>query len=521
MKGTIKKIALLALVFNSHCTFSQELHELYGISFFSPRSFNTNVARQMVGIHPYINRTDAKKCYGVFSATPEYLHSYKTRRVAEVFFGTDTLRFSGSLVNSRSEDDILADYFGMSPTFDSLMTVDPKVRTFLIDFDLYVGFDGFCPGLYIRAHAPAAWTQWQLKLCEDITNNGADTQYPADYMAAAAINAPAQSAIVPFRGMTTYGHVTEGMKYGKIDGCQDQGKLADFQFAVGYNFIRRERGHFGANLFFVAPTGTRPTSEYLFEPIVGNGRHWELGIGLTGGILLWEKDGDKTISAKVDVDFTHLFKSCQHRSFDFTKNGFGSRFILLKEFDSAGAYTGTCLPAINKTTLPCNVWVSFQMDAALLISYHSKHWTIDLGYNGWIRSREKICITGEIEANKYSLKGIQNVTGAGANNTQSTAKLHGNELDAVVQAQVADNPSPVFIKTSDLDLCSATMPRSISHKFFWNISYAWDTDDNRWTIPFLGIGGEVEFEGVNICRVEPNKNTMSTFGFWLKGGLVF
>jgi len=518
MNQTIKKTILIVLLCNAQTIYTKEL---YGKTFFSPRAQITNSAKRLVGKTYFTNKTNSEDCYGTFSIMPEYIHSHKTRSIAEHYFATDTLRFSGSMVQTRSDDDILADYFGMSPTFDSLLTINPKLKAFVLDFYFHIGLDGLYPGLYFRMHTPVTWVQTEIELCEEtITNNGTSTLFPELYMDSSAITAPATSAKTPFEGNITYGHVQEGMHFGTIQGKQSEKGFADIQIALGYNFIRRERGHAGFNLFFTAPTGTQPRSKYLFEPIVGNGKHWELGVGFTGDILLWEKDAEQTVKLNVDCSFSHLFKSKQCRTFDFTSNGFGSRFILLKQYDDAAVYNGTVVPAINKTTLACEVSVPFQMDLSLMASYKYNNWNFDFGYNGWIRSHENICLVGEIESNRYGFKGIQNVSGADEHKTQSTATLHGNELTPAIQAAVADSVYPRFISTSNLDTCSAAMPRSISHKLFTQLGYMWENNKERRAIPYVGVGGEFEFEGRKDNR-QPNKSTLSIVGIWLQGGLAY
>ena len=181
------------------------------------------------------------------------------------------------------------------------------------------------------------------------------------------------------------------------------------------------------------------------------------------------------------------------------------------------------MPAINKTTLACDVSTDIKVDGTFMASYHSRNWTFDFGYNGFIRSREKICIVGEIESNKYGLKGIQNVAvdpgPTPDSTTQSSATLHGNELTPAIQIEVADL-STVFIKTSDLDPNSAAMDRYISHKLFTHFSYSWDYNNNQRTIPYLGLGIEIEFEGLkNNSRA--NKITLSQVGVMAKAGVAF
>ena len=57
-------------------------------------------------------------------------------------------------------------------------------------------------------------------------------------------------------------------------------------------------------------------------------------------------------------------------------------------------------------------------------------------------------------------------------------------------AQVYTSYEPVFIKFCDFDLCGA-QTKGISHKIFAHFDYTW-RDREDW-IPYLGIGGEVEF----------------------------
>lgn len=468
-----------------------------------------------------MHKTDFDSFYGAIGATAEYLQSTNKRRLAEYFFGSDAIIFSGSLVTSRPIDALLADYFGLSPTFDGTLCIKPKVHTSLVDFSAYFGLDNVYPGLYIRTHAPVVLTQWEVKLEETIRNDGSTTPFPAGYMTTNAINAPVKSALRPFQGDVVFGDVQEGMKFGKIDGSQTKKGISDIHFVLGWNVIRRERGHFGIYLMTAIPTGSKSCATFLFEPIVGNNHHWELGVGLSGQVLLWEKDGDQTVTIHVDANARHLFTSRQRRSFDFLCNGFGSRYILLKEFDQFGQYTQKSLPAINKTTLCCKVSVDFLIDGAFMASYRHTNWTVDCGYNGWIRTREKLRITGCIEKNRFGLKGLQGVRGVDANKTESGATVHGDVLDPAVQVATADPSPPVFIKTADLDKRSAASPFAMTHKFFGSFSYAWNNDDNQKIVPYLGVGAEWEFEGVRVEETRPNRNTLSQFGIWIKGGAAF
>jgi hypothetical protein len=158
-----------------------------------------------------------------------------------------------------------------------------------------------------------------------------------------------------------------------------------------------------------------------------------------------------------------------------------------------------------------------------MLGYSYNGFAADLGYNGWIRSKERITLRQEIPTRTYGLKGIQNVvtlTGQLSSVTQSTATLHGNDFSDM--ALVADPDSPRFISTANIDVTSAASPMVLTHKLFAHVSYGFEQTPIDWCIPYLGIGTSVEFEGINTANTfKPNRNTLSQWAIWLKGGVAF
>ncbi len=504
--------------------FDQPLH---GKTFLAPRSESVNAARELVLWHRYINQY-CKDFYGAFSITGEYGQSFRPERLAEYYWSVDELIITGSQVTNRDNvTQILADYFGLSPSFASTVRMKPEIRTALVDFDVYFGYEDY----YIRMHVPYVWTRWDFKLFETIAPETVPlVPYPPLYMDTPAVNPPAQSFKQAIAGNLTWGQVHPGLQFGRIAGPQKKHGFAEAQIALGWNFINTPIAHAGLNIRGSIPAGTRSEAIYLFEPIVGNGHHPELGLGFTGHLILWEKDGEQTVGIYSDINITHLFNARQRRSFDLINpsdpenllfQGFGTRYILAKEFDAAGNYTGVTTPVINITTLECNVSVAIQIDAVLMASYEYNDYTLDFGYNVWFRSREMISDRQPIANNRYALKGIQNVaTGSGLSNaTQSTATIFGN--DFTDQALVADPFPPVFFNDDDIYKESAEATRGFTHKIFGMFGHHW-TDCLAYIDPFIGLGGEFEFEGLNPRHeIKANKNSISQWGFWVKGGFGF
>ncbi|MCL4229821.1 hypothetical protein KJZ61_04015, partial [Candidatus Dependentiae bacterium] len=225
-------------------------------------------------------------------------------------------------------------------------------------------------------------------------------------------------------------------------------------------------------------------------------------------------------------------------------------------------YAGKLLPVINVTTFDVNVSIDVQVDAALKFSYYNCGFEADLGYNLWARSGEKFKLrdSSTFTEKKYVLKGDAFVYGfsAAAGNapialsaSQNTSDIHGGKnfpsgfvpADSVrnpgidnaypaqivagaaaastityapgvaVNSQTRTSKDPIFVKADDIDMSKT--PSAMSHKLFGHISYNWD-DCEDW-IPFLGVGGEIEWAG----KYDSNYAAVSQWGVWIKGGISF
>jgi hypothetical protein len=514
----MKKIIIMSAMLTT--LISQAQLVLQGKTFFSPRSQATNAARMLVDWAPFAARPHNHTAYGIFTLTTEYTRSWRPKRIAEALFGTNVLSISGSQVVGRGDQDILADYFGLSPEFASTVNLNPLIQNALLIGTFYCGLDSWYPGLYFYLQAPLVWTFWNLRLTEFVIDPGTQTEFPARYMDTQAIPAPFTSFIDALRGQVPFGQVKQPLAFGRVACGQSTFGLAELLLVFGWNFYLHERGAASLNVRTSVPTGTRPNGIYLFEPFVGNGKHWEFGLGFSGRALLWEEDGEQELTLYLDMNLMHLFKARQRRSFDFCNN-FGSRYILLKEFDEQGNYIGQLTPAINKTTLACDVQIDIEFDFVLMFGYVNKGLQLDVGYNGWIRSKEKIFLRECFPAKRFAFKGIQNVvtpTGTVDNSTQSSATLFGNNF--ADQAAIADSPSPVFIQPYSIDPRSGGVSRQTTHKIFAHAGYAWLEHTAK---PSIGIGTELEFEGVNESAiVQPEvRPALSLWGIWLKAGLMF
>jgi hypothetical protein len=133
----------------------------------------------------------------------------------------------------------------------------------------------------------------------------------------------------------TFGNLKE-RKYNKFDFKSTNKNyiwgISDVHFKAGYNFYRHENNHFGLYTKVTIPSGTeidKKYSEYLFKPIIGNTKHFEVGGGLSIGTVLWD-DIESSIKMNIDAYLTHMLKSKQFRIFDKTGMPM-SRYAIVKE----------------------------------------------------------------------------------------------------------------------------------------------------------------------------------------------
>ncbi len=229
-------------------------------------------------------------------------------------------------------------------------------------------------------------------------------------------------------------------------------RLSDIQIVVGWNALHNYRYHLGANIRIAVPTGNRPEGEFLFEPIIGNSHHWEVGGGISTHIVLWENElTEEKAGLYFDANITHLFTSQQCRSFDICNKAFNSRYMLAERMTSDithqlrgivdGAiiapnaqYNREVTTIANITTIPVNVSISLQADLALLVTYTKAKNSWGFGYGFWGRSCEDInfCSTIPFDNALWALKGDAMVFGFAPNTgtpiplsaTQSNATIH-------------------------------------------------------------------------------------------------
>lgn len=538
-----------------------------------PRSQTVNAARELVCWQREINRPHGCTDYWSLSLAGEYDRAFNTGRLADYLLGGPILSVEGSAYGpcqSICGTTVLADYVGLPRDFKSRVRSTPSMAQFIMDFDFYYGMDSLCPGLYARLHMPLVYANWDLNLCEAISVCGTAT-FPAGYMAATDVarNDLPCSFKQAMRGNTTFGDMNQPLAYGKIFDRQTIVHVSDLQAVIGYNFVVNSAYHAGFNARVSAPTGTVGCQEFLFEPVIGNGHHWEVGVGFTGHYDLFSDEScGSLIGVYLDCNATHLCATKTKRSYNFTNNGPGSRYMLLEDIRPASAglffsdgvvseyqYTGILVNAINHTTLCSKINIPVQVDAVVKFAWSWHDLTVDVGYNLWFRSKEHLLCRAQFPENQYAFKGDAQVYGfttpaslpiaLGA--TQHAATLCGGQdggngaftnanadnpvgafstgivaltnltaadalLLGVPQSAVATSRPSLLLSDADIADYSALVPAALSQKVFLHVNYTWNNKHS--TTPYLGLGADIEYAHGPLCT----NSAVTTWGIWITGG---
>lgn len=560
------------------------------LPYISIRSQSVDSSRDLVGITDKINLYDMENLYITTAVTLEGTRSFDSDALTHALFGfiepsetaSDELSVAvtGSQVPNRGATDWLADYFGLSTTYQSRLFFKPRVSNFIVDFAAYVGLDEWLTGLYLWIHAPLVMSRWHLNFREEVNNDLALQGYPAGYFAPGAIPAndlvaqaqdffsdldvPTIATDIPF----------EPLQFARLEQARlHKTALAEIQVAVGYNFVLTDCYYFGLNFRFYAPTGNRPKGIFAFEPIVGNGKHWEVGGGFMAGYMFWRSEDDESSLGFYAVgNFTHLCRTTQTRTFDLIGKP-NSRYMLaerlgtpvmnlfaapnqdnianisepIAQFKTGNTPQYSYTPVANLTTLPVHVSSPVQADITAMFDYSACGLSVDIGYNFWARTCEKISPrldagplrlapstdTGSLV---WALKGDANVYGFQAGTSTAVAlsatqtgnvpgdgaTIHAGTNNGNAQNPGVDNPEfayftdtsaadqivilpgqaggpttqqrtsndPVFLSVDSIDFKRGSS-KGMSHKIFAHISYTWTECDD--IVPYLGVGGKAEF----------------------------
>jgi hypothetical protein len=307
-------------------------------------------------------------------------------------------------------------------------------------------------------------------------------------------------------------------------------KIADIPIMLGYDFYKSDATHLGAYLKFVFPTGTKIDAsllKYVLTPVIGNGRHFELGIGLTGHANVWACDSN-SLGVYGDGYIDYMFGATQTRTFDLSNKPM-SRYALVYHLagNEAGGYTiDNKMSPIGDINLYEGQVAATRGEFMLDVIWTCQNWEIGLGYAFSGQTAEQITcplspVSTGLTQPSYALVGnvLQqtfgiNVTGKDINTATiafpaydgratfpATNFFYLGPTGEAASVSVEENPAYVYGDSSLLGDAAFTlpnlqcntsglMPAQVLNRFFGHVDYVWR--EYRWQ-PEIGLLGSIGF----------------------------
>ncbi|HLJ31526.1 MAG TPA: hypothetical protein VKU36_03760 [Candidatus Babeliales bacterium] len=415
------------------------------ITIISPRSQGFDTPRVISGWDTVSHCPTKDTFYSTYGFVIETMSSFRPERINQCLFGEDIVRkgkcdtewkdfiiVSGSqTVNRAPQKDWLADYFGLPTDFKSLVRFRPRVNNVIVEAQSFFGFNNIKKGLYAEIFLPIVYTNWDLNIREAVIERGTNEYLPGYFNPEGAERSDLVSRFSHYISGNCLPKINDlifdPLTQGKMSLCSLRAvHCAELRINLGYDHFIHDIHHVGAKMQVAFPLGNRPRGEFLFEPIVGNQHHYELGLGATAHALVWENtETEEKVDFFVDITINHLFRSAQRRAFDLIGKP-NSRYMLAEKMTPIitdnlsgnqvtpfAQFDREVTSIVNFTTRDVVVAINLQADVALSLSYTHKtnYWTI--GYNAWKRGCEHISFRdcNTFPENTWALKGDAQVYG--------------------------------------------------------------------------------------------------------------
>lgn len=508
--------------------------DFYGKTFFSFRPQDSDSSRRIL---EWFNADhigfDEQTPHYQLTVSPQYTRSFDSNQIARWFFFNGRDCMTVGIPDQYQDFDIDGSQIGLSlgtiydPDTDSVFLspgkigtvwAKPVVENYIIDIDFWYDLSSWHENLWSRLECVIVNMKTNMHMFTSGKGNQ-DDEYPLGLFSldstsdiygdttCGATPVPYSSILCALEGNRGWGTVTP-LRSGKfpLDGLSKWG-VAGLHFDLGYDIYQSMPWFCAGSFHVVFPTGTRPKGTYVFEPVIGANKSWQ--VGATAIAQYVKEFAHSEFGIYFYAVGTHLFKSTQERVFSLQCNGAGSQLLLLKQF---AVGTSGLVDTEREANIFCGktkIGSTLMFDGSLMFQVSHKRLVVDVGYNYWARTREhrskSVAFRGFYE-NAFGVKGdtpMENQQEAGIilclpdSTTQSTATIASPTED--------DLNSPVFIEPCDINYGSALSPTAMSHKVFGAIGFK-----SSW---FILLSGEAEFG--------TNNAVINQWGLMLKVGKEF
>jgi hypothetical protein len=339
--------------------------------------------------------------------------------------------------------DWLADYFWLPTDFVSEVRFKPVLNTYRVTPSAHGAYlIDDCTALEVELFLPLEHTTWNIHLTEKIRSSGTNAD-AAGYFGAEHIDRselePNARAFFAGNAPKIPGIIIHPLKHANIASCQqDKTALNCAYLKVGIYSTPGDWFLGGVGAILSIPAGTRPTGEYLFEPLVGDGHYWRYGIE---GYAQFSFDISQDPNCRswglftLESTITSCAPSHQKRTFDLCNNP-NSRYMLIhKPFAPVPEYS--YLANISTLDVKAHINVLFEISTTLTYATERANWSF--GYRFWARGDDKLKFVcpDQFPADTWALKGDATVYGfaiaPGALPAGTPQRIAASESEATIE----------------------------------------------------------------------------------------
>ncbi len=276
----------------------------------------------------------------------------------------------------------------------------------------------------------------------------------------------------------------------KMGGRRSRFGLADIDFSLGHKCLLTPRSHAFFSIDMTIPTGNRVLADYVFAPVVGNGRHFALGASFDGGVDVWRNDIG-SIRFNAAVRYKYLFENTEERTLSLRNGASGTTGPIsnMSKYYLVGkrGVTAKLHPLANISSMPVSVKPGHELDMLATMSFEASKFTFDVGYNPFWRDAENVYVKNFAGSGQYA---IANKNFSAVNKFQSQP-AGGAPLLPEALGYATGNE----LKLADFDISSIMTPTLLSHKLFAGAGYSWKAYGK--VLCSVGLGGSYEFATSN------------------------
>jgi len=432
---------------------------------------------------------------GNFLVSGYYSESRDAKALGKYFGFKDQDSFKANIGNNLGANDLqlgaLVHDEGLAAggaAHGATINLAPKTTSYGLELAYKQCLGKILEGLHLSVSLPVERVENNMNLTVTAPLAAGDDKLITDFLAG-NVSRPAYGAAgyaLPV-GWTAANNAQAALKSALVSGKQTATGIADIQVALGYDFVRGHDWTAGLNIGLAIPTGNTATGKYVFEPIYGNGGHWELGVGGAVDGRLWH-DGHQHIGLHLSADYRYGFQANENRTLGLNSQNWGQYYLV----GVVGGANTSGVPFANTGTQSVSVTPNSSLRGNLGLEYGNSGFLVGVSYAPAWKQGESVSWNGNLPT------GQNGVLGVGVD-------VHTNANFRTPQEIPAAN---LFDKTG-VSTDQAKRQSQLEHRLNGNLGYTFDMD-----YPItLGVGGYYAFKGDNANIEHWGVNLTAGIGF--------